>query len=329
MSPKDLINEIVEVKNRKKYKTTYIINQRIEEIEKSLKNFIDCKGNFANNEIIKYFPIGIVALIEAFTRNIIKNLIDHGKPYIDNIIKLEKKCDKLDFKIITEIQKKNITIGEFVSHVLSINNMENIISILSLLTNSDFFCEFKTFISDYDSDYLSDEIVSLKNNFNETLENINNTFKLRHIFCHESIPQDKVDVHLISKCFESSKIFILSLDTYIHYILYGPVEKSAREMYDKVIDEFNVIDNELKKVLTIIYDSDQDIYEKKLLLESIKIWEQYREQMATAITYQCRHGNLGIILSHECKTNITKHQIAALKEEFAVLFESPSDFSLI
>jgi hypothetical protein len=40
------------------------------------------------SEVSKYFPIGIVAVLEAYFRSAIQELIDHGPPYSENAAKI-------------------------------------------------------------------------------------------------------------------------------------------------------------------------------------------------------------------------------------------------
>jgi hypothetical protein len=55
----------------------------------------------SSDEIVKYFPIGIVAVFEAYFRSAIAELIDYGPPFSENAARFEKERGlPLDFGVV-------------------------------------------------------------------------------------------------------------------------------------------------------------------------------------------------------------------------------------
>ena len=84
------------------------------------------------NEFIDFIPIRIVTLIEVFIREKIRELVDHGSPYIDRADNLAKGS-KIDFSMLVGLQGQKITVGDMISHAVSISTPSHIIGCLSAL----------------------------------------------------------------------------------------------------------------------------------------------------------------------------------------------------
>lgn len=99
-------------------------------------------------ELLKYIPIATVACYEAFFRSTVKEIVDFGKPYSNHVANYnQSKNVKLDFEVISAIQTKTLTVGDFVSHILPYNNLSDVVSNISVLIDRDFMEELKTFTS--------------------------------------------------------------------------------------------------------------------------------------------------------------------------------------
>ena len=144
MKKRDLIQEIRSIKSRTEFYDRYDFSSRLNDIEYALDEFIHYNGDY-NNELLKYIPISTIACFEAFFRSATKEIVDFGKPYSDNVAKFnQSKNVKLDFEVVSAIQTKTFTVGEFVAHIISFNNFEDINSNLTTLFGEDFLKELKS-----------------------------------------------------------------------------------------------------------------------------------------------------------------------------------------
>jgi len=136
-------------------------------------------------ELIRYIPIGLVACIEGYFRKVYADLIDHGSPYRENASKFDIK-----FSIDTAIslETNSVSIGDFVAHFLTTNNLEDINKNITTLIGSDFLGKFKIIRSQaIGQQYLfpvdDDELVG------NMVKSIKRLFEVRHMFCHEVDPR--------------------------------------------------------------------------------------------------------------------------------------------
>jgi hypothetical protein len=146
-------------------------------------------------ELLKYFPIGTVACIETYFRIVYRDLIDFGPPFSDRLI--EFKDIKFTVDTVLAIHSKHaISLGEFISHLLPTNNLDDINRSMSQLIGEDFLARFSAKIKvAYDIEEFD--------NFNIEafiFGNLKDLYELRHIFCHELGTTEILDVITIEDC---------------------------------------------------------------------------------------------------------------------------------
>ena len=148
-----------------------------EEIESELEVYAP-----AFLEGIKYVPVGLVACIESFFRILFAKLIDSNTIYKDNAAKLDIKYS---LRTAVDLEANRLTIGEFISHLLRVNNIEDIGSNMTQILGEDFFKSFKKWRKDLD---IRVELFSLSDNEKDSwlFNNLSALFELRHRICHEA-----------------------------------------------------------------------------------------------------------------------------------------------
>lgn len=100
---RDYIKEILSKKDRQKFIFGYY-SYELSVLEKSLEQQLKLLGEDGNDcqlELMKYFPIAIVAYMESLFREFVKQLIDFGAPYSTNAQDFNKSEIKFDFKTVT------------------------------------------------------------------------------------------------------------------------------------------------------------------------------------------------------------------------------------
>lgn len=90
---RNYIDEIIEKKSRllKRTKLHYQFTQRLHPVVNAFQFVSKLKTKAPlKKELLKYGPIGYVACIEGYFRLLLKELIDYGSPYSENVSKLEE-----------------------------------------------------------------------------------------------------------------------------------------------------------------------------------------------------------------------------------------------
>ena len=166
------------------------------------------------NELLRYFPIGAVAILEGYFRLAIRDIIDAGHSYRNNI----KNISDIKFNItnILAIYEKKITLGEFISHLLPINSLEDINRNISILINKDFLKELRKVKFKMDDDKPS---ITMGKVASDIYKKIKNMFELRHIHCHELAISEKLDIEEIRKMQGAVVLFVFVTDNLLLTLL--------------------------------------------------------------------------------------------------------------
>lgn len=189
-------------------------NQNIYRAYLHIKNEIDSKKVY-RNELLKYIPIGLVACLQGYFKLAIRDIIDDVPLYKKNILKLDLK-NKFKVEPILGIFDKKITLGEFVSALLPIRNLEAINAYMSSLLDIKFLDKLRTqkiTFLDRDSHF------SFSKYADKVYEDIHKIFEDRHIFCHELAPLKEPKLEETKRLFDSATLFIMATEPLIHKML--------------------------------------------------------------------------------------------------------------
>src|SRR5262249_10929227 len=119
---RDIPAEIIARRERmyKRRSTKRQVRERIESLELAYAAALEVPKP-ARDELLRYFPIGLVSVIEFFFRDQICTTFDSGSAEIGLI---KQFVDKIDLEIAYEIECHKISIGEYVAHRIPINNLD-------------------------------------------------------------------------------------------------------------------------------------------------------------------------------------------------------------
>jgi hypothetical protein len=221
MKHRDKISEILEKKQRLT-PTTHRYEQFLGRIYPLVSGFRtllatrDIKPAFPE-EWFKYYPIGYIAALEGYLRLLIGDIIDSGSPYTENILGF--KDIRFDISTVIAIHSKKVSLGEFVAHLLSFNNIEDINSNLSILMGFDFLDELK-------NRQLPSSSETIIQAFPDIIKNIIGAIELRHMYCHELATGVKVEPMELEKLVGSVALFAMLIEEIVAEKVPG-MEKSG------------------------------------------------------------------------------------------------------
>jgi hypothetical protein len=169
-------------------------------------------------EIARYIPIGLVACMEGYFRQVYADLINHGSPYKANASKFTDI--KFSIEIAISLENHSLSIGDFVAHLLTTNNLEDINKNISTLIGDDFLEKLKAarqsaiphsyeFRLDSNNEvYIGEPDYNQINSY--MIKSVKRMFELRHMFCHEIDPRmSREDFYSILKYPEIALEFLL------------------------------------------------------------------------------------------------------------------------
>lgn len=161
----------------------------------------------SNKELSRYFPIALIACIEAYTRLSIAQLIDSGDPYFSNAAKILGSL-KLNYEILAALKGEKVSIGELVSHNLQINRLDHVSSCMSSVLGSNFIVEISNIHDRWEHEVHKKPKASILKEPEKTFADIAKTFEARHIFSHEIAHQYEMSADEVESCVESCISFL-------------------------------------------------------------------------------------------------------------------------
>jgi uncharacterized protein YecT (DUF1311 family) len=327
---RDYIEEIISKRERAKYnERDSILSHRLGALDAVFQHcveFVDTNGlqsdsyRKQDNEIHRYIPIGVIACVESFFRATVKELIDFGSPFSEKAVNLREM--KFDFSVVQAIAGKELTVGDFLSHLLPMKSFEDINSTIGTLTGKDFLDELKIYFfeKDYDENdesrfYQLNELTDEMNKeVAEIYSDVKETFKLRNIFCHEAAESNVVDTQKIYKCYENTKKFLEATDEFIWELIEPNRPTSNLDMKIRADEKLTKLNermrNLIKEILAIAEEDIENVEEVQ------KIWEKYRDERTEMVASSWEGGTgQGLVILEE-KVFLTESRIEELKEIF-------------
>lgn len=298
MSKRDYIDEILAKKQRS-----------IHDWQDSSYKLFELEHNFdkiknseeINNSQYSLFLVGIVTCLEIATRKAIQRLVDQGTPYFERIDKF-KDFLRIDLNVTKALHDRKVSFGELVSHLLPINNVENIMSHLGVLLDfsfSELLKNLKHFEEPDLSQYFEDkENKSEKDktkeqekeqpgliidDVNDLISHLNQMFIKRHIIVHEGDFETVSTKEELEKYFLTANNFINAIEEMIEQLINPNMSRNAFGISLIEAEEAGKISEEMEKLYKEIYRETQNeetylgITAKRALEFSQKAFNQYLE----------------------------------------------------
>lgn len=310
LKTRELIDQIIEVRERRQFNHAMSeLFSRLSRLERAFE-----KRDIANEELLKYFPVALVACMEGYFRLAINQFIDEGQPFLDNASELISKI-KFDFDIVKALNEKKVTVGEFISHHISFNNLEQISSNVSKVIKRDFLKELRNVCAGWKHEILGKEKVSIIQDSEKVYRSVARTFELRHVICHELASGFTFSSEEIEECFSGTVLFLKAADELFYEILHPdpPLTQSAMNVRAGEI---------LENVSAELENLNQDIcgrLEGQEVVEFLKVdsaWQAYMKLHADFEANIFGSGSMRPIIYAGAATNAIYSRIDEVKKIF-------------
>lgn len=221
---RDFIAELLERKPRHPKRTVRWtqLMKRVEPLLFSLHHVLNKAPtkNLCRTELLRYFPIGIIAASEGYFQLVYRDLIDFGQPYLQNAAAF--KDLRLGHEAICAIHGRQTTVGGIIAHQLPHNNLGDITTNMDALTGGNFKAAVQRLLDLQDSRSTDRTMASMVFQF------VSRTFDLRHILCHELAPLFRPDAREIDHCLRAMVAFLYSSERYIQTLFQRTLDLSHR-----------------------------------------------------------------------------------------------------
>lgn len=315
---RDLIQEITTVQYRNPPHGRMLFYFKLN----ALKNLFNSIGTqYGNEELYKYIPIAIVSCFETYFQELIAEIIDFGDPYTNNAVKFNQtKNVRFDFEIVHAVKAEKITIGQFISHILPLNNIHDIQANISILLDIDFLKEIKCYQAQSIRDDINEASKQFKVDPNYSIQILNRTYELRHIFCHEYASNFKVDKVEILECLRIAELFLQQVSEFTHDFMYPGHPRTQGEINKRSYSDYKAADEELTALVAHILETSGGepafSFDSSLFTKMIETWKVYRDLKAEVYAFDCKGGTMYPCVLSGSQRISTEQLIDELKRQY-------------
>jgi hypothetical protein len=259
-----------------------------------------------NQELLRYFPIAIVACIESYFRLAIKEIIDSGEPYLSNSQEIVSKMNT-GFEVLKALHGQSITIGDIISHSIPISSLSHLDSHMTKLLGFDFLQKMSQIHDRWTVEVLGKSKQPILIDAKITLRYVQRTFELRHIFCHETASKYEFEVEEIEKCFEHSANFLKAAGELINQTL---TPNSPMTQTDMNIASFKDYEEERKHLDSLLSQVPSLLNKKQILKfrKANKLWELFLKTSVEIEGLRYEGGSIRPTIENLCAASLIKER---------------------
>jgi uncharacterized protein YecT (DUF1311 family) len=259
-------------------------------------------------------PIGIVACIEGFFRAAVRAFFDAGDLFAARAADLPQAREmKVDFDVLRAIHGRRISAGELVAHVVPLNNLENVNSVISTLIGRDFFEQVKTAHSRWRVEVHKEATVAIISDPPRVLKDVQEMFRLRHIYAHELVQFDQPDRAYLGTALESSVAFLEASSEVVAELLHPNAPLTQTDMTERAHDDLHAAENRMSALLEEIFQHVEDSARAEALRASQEAWLVFRRSHAMFAADECRGGSISPMIYAIAAKALTDQRIEHLE----------------
>ncbi|AUQ65713.1 lysozyme inhibitor LprI family protein [Phaeobacter inhibens] len=256
-------------------------------------------------KFVEFIPIRLVTTLEVFLRGVIAELIDEKDVYFERGDKLIKGA-KLDIAFTAHINRRELTVGDFVAHAVSLNNVESIVSTLDTLL-VDFPAKLKVAHPRWKEESDDWPLPPIIKDYDQVMASLARLYEVRHVLTHELPSSPFLDPAEIPKLATAAKSFIAATDWVVVEALHGSVPRTQITMNLSKGDELR--DEEARLTAAIdeaikLHGIDCDA------LSALQIsWSEWADAQANLVASQVEGGSMHPMVWASEKAVLTRERI--------------------
>lgn len=229
-------------------------------------------------ELIRYFPVAIVACAEGYFRLAIKDLVDAGEPFLGNAEKISGQL-KIDFALLRAIHGRQLTVGELVAHAVSLSRLEHVDGTLSAILGEGFLGRLRTTVDRWETEVRGKPSAPILSNPDAIYRDVARTFELRHIICHEIASAHQIDREEVERCFLSFVLFLRASDEAISEVLHPDAPLTQSDMNVSAGRSLAEAETKFQELLNELGNSLADSQKERLNALHAE-WLQHADRLA-------------------------------------------------
>lgn len=257
----------------------------------------------------QFVPIRLVTILEVFLREVIAELVNGEDVAFERVDKLVKGA-KIDLAFAAHVNRRELTIGDFVAHSVSLNGVDGIMNIMATLIDG-FAGKLATAHPRWSEEAEEWPLAPTVADYDATMAALGRLFEVRHILTHELPSEIAFDAKELPTFIEAVQSFIKATDWTVVEILHGSVPKTQIAMNMVADEDLRGHEEELESVLKRVealpgIDGDA-------LREAQSAWADFAERQACLVASQVEGGSMYPLLWASEKAALARDRTTQLK----------------
>lgn len=219
------------------------------------------------------------------------------------------KGSKIDLAFAAHVDRRELTIGDFVAHAVSINNIEAVISALDALINN-FAVKLKKAHPRWQEDKDDWPLSPIVEDYDVMMTSLSRLFEVRHVLAHE-LPSSAVFGQAEApELIAAARAFIEATDWVVVEALHDSVPRTQIAINISAGDCLREEEARITEILSEVGSLDGIDSDAFTALQVV--WEQWADQQANLVAAQVEGGSMFSMVWASEKAALTRERIDQL-----------------
>jgi hypothetical protein len=247
----------------------------------TLANLLKQIGSDAFPEFFRHFPVATIAALETHFKVLVCTVVDSGSVYLQRGLTLAKERLMSAADVLALLERRNVTAGDLVSHLLPFNSIASIEKPLTVLFDEDFKSLVGKAVDPNLARSPTQKPDAIVQDVPALWAALSKTFEQRHILAHESATQYLITYEDADSAIASVAALAKATDA----ILWATIWKDRPlTQYDRNVEAFKKA-NEAQKILFALTKRSLRIAKENGELDRFRemysVWRQYYDQWSS------------------------------------------------
>ncbi|TKW65416.1 MAG: DUF1311 domain-containing protein [Paracoccus denitrificans] len=258
---------------------------------------------------LQFAPIRLVTILEVFLREVIAELIDGDDAIFERAEKLVKGT-KIDLAFAAHVDRRELTIGDFVAHTVSLSAVDGIMSILDTLIGG-FAGKLQAVHPRWTEEMEKWPLPPIVADYNAMMTSLARLFEVRHVLTHELPTGTVFDSEELPVLIDATSTFVEATDWSVIEALSGSVPQTQIGMNIVAAEDLRSEEEELEATLEQV--SALPGIDGDALQELQAAWVDFANRHASLLASQVEGGSMYPHLWAGEKASLVRDRITQLK----------------
>lgn len=267
---------------------------------------------------VEFVPIRLVTTLEVFVRGVIAELVNGAQQYFERGERLAKGS-KIDLTFAAHVDRRELTIGDFVAHAVSLNSIEAVVSSLDTLLD-DFAMKMRQAHPRWLEEQADWPLPPIVEDYDVMMASLSRLFEVRHVLTHELPSSPVFDPAEASQLMAAARAFIEATDWVVVEALHDAIPRTQHSMNISADDHLRGDEVRLTEVLNEV--ASLEGIDRDALRALQTAWEKWSDEQASLVAAQVEGGSMYTMVWASEKAVLTREridQLVRLKTDWMVV----------